>query len=438
LEKEDFMLIAFLMFCLSCSSESQSTPLGLSLQINRNQTKTQTNFSSSQPISLHELLQMLSPFWKKQTKSEFAIRSYSRPFGVLADPAYVGGVYDPLNNQIVFVPHSQGSQIEWHVYDCKTQTVLAYPKPTGTILNSAYNGGVYDPINQQIVFVPFVQASQAEWHVYDCATKTVLAYPKPIGPLADGAYWGGVYDPLSQQIVFVPFNQAPRDEWHVYDCATKTILSYPRPAPAAAFVSNAYIGGVYDPTNNQIVFVPAEQAAERSEWHVYDCATKTLLSYPRPGLSHEFGWLRAYSGGVYDPLNNQIVFIPWMQAGMSNWHVYDCSSKTAVAYPRLTTGNGSYSGGVYDPINNQIVFAPSHQELQWHLYDCTTKTVLAYPRSQSLAANAYNGAVYDPTNNQVVFVPFGQGPQPTWDTFQNLGSPQIDRHLAAHYLFNKY
>jgi hypothetical protein len=46
-------------------------------------------------------LESLSPFWKKNSKSEFAIRAYSRPAGTLVNGAYTGGVFDPTNNQIL-------------------------------------------------------------------------------------------------------------------------------------------------------------------------------------------------------------------------------------------------------------------------------------------------------------------------------------------------
>jgi hypothetical protein len=36
-----------------------------------------------------------------------------------------------------------------------------------------------------------------------------------------------------------------------------------------------------------------------------------------------------YYAGVYDPVNHQIVFVPWKQAP---WHRYDCASQTIEAY----------------------------------------------------------------------------------------------------------
>jgi hypothetical protein len=71
-----------------------------------------------------------------------------------------------LNNQIVFVPTNQTPQTEWHLYDCRTKTILSYPRPDGTFASWAYIGGVYDPMNNQIAFVPAAQASQTQWHTF--------------------------------------------------------------------------------------------------------------------------------------------------------------------------------------------------------------------------------------------------------------------------------
>jgi hypothetical protein len=340
-------------------------------------------------------------------------------------------------NQIVFVPSNQASEAQWHVYDCVTQTFFSYPSLLGTFANNAYRGGVYDPVNNQIVFVPYAQASQSEWHLYDCSTKTIFSYSSPSG-LSSGAYYGGVYDPVNNQIVFVPATQASSLEWHVYDCSTQTVLSYP--SPSGVFSAGAaYTGGVYDPVNKQIVFVPHAQATQ-AEWHVYDCGTQTVLSYPSPSSLFSAG--AAYAGGVYDPLNNQIVFVPRNQGPEAEWHVYDCLTKTVVFYsrPSGTFALGSYIGGVYNPLNNQIVFVPYHQSSQakWHFYDCETKSFLAYSSPPGAVTGAYFGGVYDPFNNQIVFIPFYQASSDQFHVFQNFGLSQISSEVAAHYLFNKF
>jgi hypothetical protein len=66
----------------------------------------------------------------------------------------------------VFVPSDQASEFEWHVYDCETKKVLSYPKAAGIFSIHAYAGGVYDPQNNQVVFVPYAQSAQNAWHTF--------------------------------------------------------------------------------------------------------------------------------------------------------------------------------------------------------------------------------------------------------------------------------
>jgi hypothetical protein len=86
------------------------------------------------------------------------------------------------------------------------------------------------------------------------------------------------------------------------------------------------------------------------------------------------------------------------------------------------------------------VFIPFGQftQSEWHLYDCATKTVLSYSKPFGVVNGGYAGGAYDPLNNQIVFAPWNQAPQSQWHTFQNFGLSQISRQLAAHYLFNKF
>jgi hypothetical protein len=146
------VLIAFFFFIFSCSSENSSQLLFSFLQIEqKNPFLASSKEPLSDPLSFKILLEILSPFWKRTSKSDFAIRSYSRPPGILANGAYVGGVFDPINNQIVFVPSAQASQSEWHIYDCRTQRIVVYLQPAEPLADGAYQGGVFDPINNQIL-----------------------------------------------------------------------------------------------------------------------------------------------------------------------------------------------------------------------------------------------------------------------------------------------
>jgi hypothetical protein len=488
----------FFLFLLSCSHPFESNSLGGQLQTQAPFGAAKAFFHSGElslqdPVDLNLLRKILSPFFKNQNKSSFALRAYPNPFHSTSTPedhrafagAYVGGVYDPVNDQIIFVPTGQAPRSMWHRYDCSTQRIEAYLNPfhsTSTseeerAVGTAYMGGVYDPVNNQIIFVPFMQAPRSIWHRYNCTTQSIEAYSNPFDSTSDPeahtarghAYYGGVYDPVNKQIIFVPWNQAPRIMWHRYDCVSQTIEAYPNPFHSTSTnedekaVVNAYHGGVYDPVNNQIIFVPVAQA-QQTTWHRYDCTTQSIKAYSNPFDStstpeDHTAVASAYVGGVYDPLNNQIIFIPYVQATRSIWHRYDCVTQSIEAYPNPFDSTStseddkaigaSYGGGVYDPVNNQIIFAPYHQSTQasWHRYDCATQTIQAYnnpfdstsspPENQALNL-AYHGGVYDPHNNQIIFIPHGQANRKTWHAFQNFGKSELSRQFAGHCLFNKF
>jgi hypothetical protein len=362
--------------------------------------------------------------------------------------AYIGGVYDPVNNQIVFVPFAQGPKMTWHRYDCVSQSIEAYSNPfhsTSTnedekAVANAYVSGVYDPYNNQVVFVPRVQANRATWHRYNCSTQSIEAYSNPFHSTSTNedqkvlphAYYGGVYDPQNNQIVFVPFGQAPRMSWHRYDCVSQSIEAYSNPFHSTSTneeekaVLWAYVGGVYDPVNTSIVFAPYVQS-DRRVWHRYNCTTQSIEAYSNPFDStsepaEKQAIAGSYIGGVYDPNNNQIVFVPY-QGAQTTWHRYDCVSQSILAYPNPFDATsifseeqaiaGAYQGGVYDPLNNQIVFVPSHQSNRstWHRFDCASQSIKAYPNSFDSTSDpseeqavwlAYIGGVYDPHNNQIL------------------------------------
>jgi hypothetical protein len=74
--------------------------------------------------------------------------------------------------------------------------------------------------------------------------------------------------------------------WHRYDCSTQTVKAYANPFDSSSnpadeqSVGAAYVGAVYDPLNNQIVFVPSDQAL-RTTWHVFQ-------NYGKPQVSRQF------------------------------------------------------------------------------------------------------------------------------------------------------
>jgi hypothetical protein len=354
----------------ACSDPFEAKTLSLKLQTQRS-SRVSIHSSNPRELSLHDpvdlkiLLKILSAFFKNPQKSNFAIRTYHNSFHSASAPtgkqtlerAYVGGVYDPSNNQILFIPDKQAPQTTWHRYDCSRKTIEDYQNPFHSasmseekrIVLGAYHGGVYDPINHQIVFSPIMQAPQATWHRYDCSTQKIEEYFNPFHSTSppeeqavSGAYVGGVYDPINHQIVFIPYFQANQSNWHRYNCLTKTTETYPNPFHSLSIpeekriVLGAYLGGVYDPIHDQIVFVPYNQA-NQTTWHRYDCSTQTIEEYLNPFHStstpeEHRAVLGGYHGGAYDSLNNQIVFAAFNQAPQSAWHRYNCVTRRIEAY----------------------------------------------------------------------------------------------------------
>jgi hypothetical protein len=503
-----FTLPLFLIF-LSCSDSSHSFASRRELQTQAPSTQS-SNLSLHEPIDLALLLKILSPFFKTQHKSQSALRAYDNPFHNTSTPenhrsfdnAYIGGVYDPLNNQIVFVPSDQSAfneflfppehhPIKLHRYDCLSNTIEAYDNPfhalstpaENRIVGSAYRGGVYDPINRQIVFIPQSQSNHLspnpiKFHRYDCSSRTLEAYDNPFNynslPEENrismySAYTGGVYDPINHQIIFVPHRHAAYSKCHRYDIPTKAIEIYDNPFHSTSSpvenrgTFNGYYGGVYDPLNQKIIFVPSAQGS-RPKLHRYNCSNQSLEVYDNPFHStsnptEEQMLSSAYRGGVYDPFNQKIIFVPARNAPETTWHRYDCASETIEAYTnpfhlnsfpeeKRISQHATYVSGVYDPINSQIIFVPSNQQPGrpiWHRYNCLTQTVEAYNNpfhSTSLPLEnrffSYLGAVHDPLNNQVVFIPYGQASQRKWHVLQHYSNKKISRDFAAHYLFNKF
>ena len=91
-----------------------------------------------------------------------------------------------------------------------------------------------------------------------------------------------------------------------------SVVAYTHGATA---VVNAYIGGVYSPTQNRIYFVPLAQS-NQSVWHYLDCATGSVVAYTHGATAV----VNAYVGGVYSPTQNRIYFVPYAQANQSVWH----------------------------------------------------------------------------------------------------------------------
>ena len=223
------------------------------------------------------------------------------------------------------------------------------------------------------------------------------------------AYIGGVYSPTQNRIYLVPFAQSNQTDWHYIDCTTGVVTAY---AHGATVVANGYAGGVYSPIQNRIYLVPYSQG-DQTNWHYIDCATGNVVAYAHGATVVGNG----YIGGVYSPTQDRIYFVPNAQSNQSYWHYIDTSTGNVVAYAHGATvvANG-YIGGAFSPTQNRIYLMPSAQSNQtnWHYIDCSNGTVVAYAHGATVVANGYASGVYSPTQDRIYFVPFAQSNQTNW------------------------
>ena len=185
----------------------------------------------------------------------------------------------------------------------------------------------------------------------------------------------------------------------------------------ATVVANAYIGGVYSPTQNRIYFVPYAQASELN-WHYVDCNTGTIVAYAH-GLGANTPLSAGYGGGAYSPTQNRIYFAPFNQGAPNvgltpKWHYVDCNTGSIGIYDNPNTAvSNAYLGAIYSPTQNRIYFSPSSQagsgHTVWHYINCNDGTVGTYANPlNAVAGGAYYGGVYSPTQNRIYFVPSAQ------------------------------
>ena len=389
---------------------------------------------------------------RKPGSNTISANTYTHGATVFSMGSYAGGVYSPTQNRIYFVPRTQSNQPTWHYINCDTGTVVAYDHGQGaTVGPNAYRGGCYSPTENRIYLVPQTQGNPALgfWHYIDCnvggvpsgtvSTGLVVAYAAP-GNTVLQAYIGGVYSPTQNRIYFVPHQQAPSPNmWHYVNCNTGTIVSY---APITTTgVANAYLGGVYSPTQNRIYFVPFNQSIV-STWHYVDCNTGAIVEYIH-GASTVTG---AYQGGAYSPTQNRIYFVPFNQSSETNWHYIDCNTGAVVAYthPGVTAVLNAYFGGVYSPTQNRIYFVPhanggANPANLWQYIDCDTGTVVSYTSSAATAITlAYGCGIYSPTENRIYLIPYNQSTTSTWNYIDTQSSASTPKTLMSGALFNKY
>lgn len=368
---------------------------------------------------------------------------------------YRSGIYVPSQNRIYMMPSAQSDQTTWHYIDCFTGTVVGYssvPNTGSQPVATGYIGGIYDPVFNRIILVPYGQGNAVNWHYIDVtkSTPVVTAYTNTSGVTNTTAYFGGCYDPTTQRAYFCPDTQATSTtatEWHYVDCSltTLSIVGYTRPSIGTSIGS--YQGAVYSPLQNRIYFVPHTAAnPTRTQWYYLNVLTTTPVpvAYTSPGNSVP----NAYSGGVYDPINNKIYFVPFSQANQSVWHYIDCTKSTnfIASIPNTSTAQANaYVGGCYSPVNKCIYFAPFVQGGQtvWHYIDCVSQTIKSYTSAMTMSgaatsATAYIGCTLSPLQNRIYFIPAGTSVASQWQYLQIPCSDFPDMGVMSNYIFNKY
>jgi hypothetical protein len=328
---------------------------------------------------------------------------------------YAGGVYSPAQNRVYLIPYGPGpgggDTTHWHYFNCQTNQLVAYVPVSDVSVAKACYGGAYSPVQNRIYFAPYGESNATNWHYIDCNNDISVTYSNGTGvtPVQYG-YQGAVYSAVLNRIYFIPYNQIdPTAGWHYVNCANGSLTSYTQVGVPSLHL-NAYSGGIY--YNGCVYFVPAAQGGY-STWHYID-NVGTIQSYPAAALG---GW---FSGGVLDPVTGRIYLTP-NATGVSQTNLYylDVTRNPPVLNSYTNELNGichGTNGGIYSPLQNEIIFVPGGTSLYADQYfytlNLTNLNILSYPNPQyhnsfgiGAYTDAYIGGVYSVTNNMGYFIP---------------------------------
>lgn len=330
-----------------------------------------------------------------------------------------GAVYCVDYNRIYFIPYNLNGSDIWMYWDCQLQIFQTFP---GILLGpEAYVGGV--AVQNRIFLSPFNQCSEPTWHYIECKTNTIVAYNHGATIVTQG-YSRAVVSANENLIFLVPFLQT--NTWHYINPTSLTAGTYTGGTEAG------YKGGILDPNNNRIYFVPNTKTS--IVWHFVDCNSITIGTYSGVILPPD-----AYVGAVYAPTLNRGYFVPYSQSNQSSWHYIDFQTGSIKSYDHQARNVvvNAYIGGAFMPNQNRIYFAPRLQSNQplLHYIDGVTGKVMDYNNTH-ISVDSCAGACLSPSENRIFFVPLTT--RTIYTYIGSVGGDKSNRALAASPLFNKF
>jgi hypothetical protein len=233
-----------------------------------------------------------------------------------------GSTYSTTSDVTIFCPSNSVSSLPFIDPD---GNVGEY---TVSMISSAfYNGGVWDPVNNRTWLIPGDSKTSADdWTYIECTNPPTLAIVSHT-TTSTSKYWGGAYCPTTQRIYFAPYGTQSGTTWHYVDCKTNEVKEF---VHGTTLVTNSYAGAVYVPTLDRIYFVPHKEYVESTTpLHYIDCATPLGVGHVKTymvdlGTHTGDAWTNSmYVGGVYHPKLNRLVFAPYGQGIVNVTHHMD-------------------------------------------------------------------------------------------------------------------
>ena len=298
--------------------------------------------------------------------------------------AYHGGVYVPEVNRIYFIPSGQATVATWHYINCDSGVVVAYTHGVTAVAN-AYSGGTYNSALGRIYMAPYAQGPNANWHYINATltTPTATAYAQNNGGATavttTSAYSGAIYIPQLGSIYFVPRSQTTFSAWHYVD-SEGLIRSYTQSVYAGSSVITFIQGGGYSPVNNRIYLAIGFTNSAFNTWAYISPGPNTVTSYTGVSVTGN-----GYRAAVYSPTQKKIYYVPGVNT--PNLVYTLCDTATTDTYTnRYTLEINAYHGGIYSPIENSIILIPYSiaNNSAWHRIDEFT----SFPVDKGMMSNA--------------------------------------------------